>query len=88
MPLPACHPEPNSGRDRAVSELRRLAPKRIAGWCSVSELAVYQWMSRLRNGTIQTIPLKHLIAIRDGAKRDGLKADLRALWPDMPGDEA
>ena len=83
MAQAACQDETNSTpRDRVRQLiLKDLGARRCAGWCKVSELAVYKWLER---GTDEApIPARHALAIVAGARADGLDAPLEVLWPAM-----
>ncbi len=69
--------------ETAREVILRLTPKRIAGWCNVTESAVHQWLCR-KGATDEPVPPRHVPAIMRGAKRDGLDFNPRILWPAMP----
>lgn len=78
-----CHSTAPLGSRAAakVVILEDLGVRRVAGWCNVSEAAVYQWLSR---GTdLEPIPVKRVSAIVNGARADGLAINARVLWPAM-----
>lgn len=61
--------------------LRVLGVRRVAAWCGVKDMAVYQWLQR---GTDETpIPPSRVAAIVAGAKAEGLDAPIGVLWPAM-----
>lgn len=61
--------------------LKGLGVRRVAAWCGVSEMAVYQWLQR---GTDEEpIPPARVAAILSGAKAEGLDAPIGVLWPAM-----
>ena len=69
--------------ETARQVIQRLTPKRIAGWCNVTESAVHQW-SRRKADTSEPVPPRHVPAIIAGARREGIAFDPRILWPAMP----
>ena len=91
MPTASCHAstdEPVAGHREGLRALllKKLTVKRVAGWCDVSEAAIYQWISR---GTPEEpIPPSHVPAIIKGAKADGLPPfDIGIIWPAMASAE-
>lgn len=74
--------EPRSAETPREAILR-LTPKRIAGWCNVTESAVHQWLCR-KASTAEPVPPRHVPAIIRGAQAEGLDLDPRVLWPAMP----
>lgn len=72
-------PAPETAREVIL----RLTPKRIAGWCNVTESAVWQWLSR-KADTAEPVPPRHVPAIIAGARAEGLTFNARTLWPAMP----
>lgn len=71
-----------SPKAAAKALIMRLGVKRVAGWCGVSDFAVYQWFSRATDD--QPVPLRHVAAIVRGGEQAGERIDPRALWPGMP----
>jgi hypothetical protein len=61
--------------------LKKFGARRVAVWCGVDPLTVYQWLQR---GTDEKpIPTKHVPAILAGAQAAGLGAPIAVLWPAM-----
>lgn len=77
-----CHGPNDSPRERArLLVLKTYGVKRVAGWCSVAEDTVYQWLSR---GTDrEPVPAARVAQILAGARTAGLEAPLDVLWPAM-----
>ncbi len=71
-----------SARSAAKALIISLGVKRVAGWCGVTEHAVYQWFHR---GTeAEPIPPKHAAGIAGGAFSAGVEIDLWVLLPSLP----
>lgn len=64
----------------AQREVLRLGTTKIAYWTGRSESAVYKWLTRRPSDV--PIPPRHLPALIEGAKADGVTVDLAVLWPD------
>lgn len=69
--------------ETARDTILRLTPKRIAGWCNVTESAVHQWLVR-KAETDEPVPPRHVPAIIKGAREAGLPLNVRVIWPAMP----
>ncbi|HZT52350.1 MAG TPA: hypothetical protein VFA22_10475 [Stellaceae bacterium] len=65
-----------TARDLLVKDLGVGA---VADWCSVSEAAVYQWISRGDDET--PIPPVYVPRIIAGARAAGKAVSLAVLWP-------
>lgn len=61
--------------------LKTLGVRRVASWCGVGEMAVYQWLQR--GSDAEPIPPARVAAIVAGAKAEGLEAPIGVLWPAM-----
>ena len=83
MTATACHADAKPPRELAKDLiLNVLGVRAVAGWCNVSEAAVYQWMSR---GTDRRpIPTDRAISIINGARASGVLFDPRVLGPELP----
>lgn len=63
--------------------LKTLGVGRVARWCGVREVAVYQWLNR---GTDERpIPPDFVPAIVKGAQAEGIAIAASTLWPAMEG---
>lgn len=76
------HAASEGAKDRARTLiLKTLGVRRVAGWCGVTEDAVYQWLSRGTDAA--PVPPQRVASIVAGAKAEGLEAPLDVLWPAM-----
>lgn len=76
--------ESNEESPRDVAKrliLEQLGVRRVAAWCGVTDMAVYQWFTRSTNEA--PVPARHVQAIVRGAKAEGLDAPLVILMPDV-----
>lgn len=77
-------PESKSQSPRELAKaliLKTLGAAKVASWCGVGELAVYQWLQR---GTDERpIPPDRVPAIVRGARAEGLEIDAAVLWPEI-----
>jgi hypothetical protein len=90
MQAAACHPCPPEAEEAPLNEdrirhivLKVLGLRKVADWCSVSESAVSQWLSR-RNGDAP-IPPQHVPAIVAGAAAEGIAIEVAEIWPAAKG---
>ena len=75
MNEPSCREADESPVKTAI--LKTLGVRRVSGWCSVSDAAVYQWLSRAK------IPMIYVPKIISGARREGLAVDVAIFWPEF-----
>lgn len=75
---------PASPRDRAKTLiLKTLGVGKVAAWCGVGEMAVYQWLQR---GTDEKpIPAERVPTIVRAARAEGHAIEAGDLWPEMAG---
>lgn len=63
--------------------LKVLGARRVAAYCGVAELTVYQWLQR--GSDAAPIPARHAPAIVAGAKADGIDCPIEVLMPGLGG---
>lgn len=82
QPTPDINPTSPKARAKVVI-LKTLGVAKVAAWCGVGEMTVYQWLQR---GTDEKpIPTDHVPTIVKAARAEGFEVDPHVLWPAMEG---